>query len=119
MAADGWTVTVNSVTPAADAVVAAANEFNPIPQEGHQYVVVNVTYERTAAEPGLPLNVDIHFAAGEDSWEIAPAVVPDQLRLLDAVAAGTSVTGNLAFVVPNDAPGGAVVVTTANLTSGS
>ena len=102
LTADGWQVTVDTITLDATEAVAAANEFNPQPGAGEQYALVDVTVTRTGkAQSGLDLGVDLMVDG--TSVAPAPAQAPTQLHLLDEFAPGQAVRGQLAYVVPTAA----------------
>ena len=100
LAGEGWAVTVNSAQFDADETVAAANEFNPAAEDGEQYLLVNLTIERTTSPAASPLAIQVKVAAEDDTFHEAAAVAPEQLRLLEPVSPGTPITGNLAYLIP-------------------
>ncbi len=101
--AKGWTVKVNSAELNANATVASANEFNK-PEEGKQYVIVNVTVSNKSDQPEAPFTnvklsllppsgvaVDTAFVAG----------VPNEIDSTAQMQPGASATGSLVFEVPS------------------
>src|SRR5690606_26059996 len=55
-----WEVTVNGVQLAATEAVLAANIINPTPDEGDEYILVNVTATYVGADVGTPA-IDLGF----------------------------------------------------------
>lgn len=103
---DDWTVTVNSVDLNADEAIAAENPYNEAPEEGHQYILVNVTVQYTGTDPegGMPMeSVAFVSAAGNtfNSYD-KTAVEPDALDTLTTLYEGASETGNIAIHVPSE-----------------
>lgn len=99
---DGWTVTVNSFVPDANALVAAGNQFNDPPRDGMVYVSVNVTalYEgRDESRSGY----DIGFKVlGSDNKAVGVASQSLDSRFDDSaeVYSGGAITGDVIFEVP-------------------
>lgn len=106
----GWAATIEQVTFAADATVAAANEFNPAPQEGEQYALARITLERTAQNAAIPLDVGFTLTVGGEAHPVAAAVTPEPLNILAEIPAYSETTGTLAFLVPAAADTGEVTV---------
>lgn len=99
----------------ASATIAAANEFNPAPESGLQYLIVPVTLQNTGTsniDAGLATYSGISIVVNGSTYQKAPfAVLPNDLGSVHAVAPGTSATGNLAFEVPTGTVQGTWVVT--------
>lgn len=108
--ADGWTLTVNSVTFDATAEVAAANEFNPAPDADQQYALVAVTLERTAA-PSTALGIDVSLLIEGERVAPALAAAPTPLHLLADYTTGAPVAGQVAFLVPKGTDDAQVLMT--------
>jgi hypothetical protein len=97
----GWNVTVNSVSPNATDVVMKANSFNPAPETGQVYALVNITLERTAKTAGYPFDVEVNLrpSSGVDVSPAA-AAAPQRVDMLTQMQPGATATGNIAFLVP-------------------
>lgn len=111
-----WTVTVNSVDLDATDAVLAENQFNEDPEDGHTYILVNITAEYTGsdAEGDMPwANVEYVSPEGNTFAEAdATAVVPDAFDSFTTLYEGASETGNIALHVPaEDVASGALAVT--------
>jgi len=100
-----WEVTVNSVQLAATEAVLAANIVNPTPDEGDEYILVNVTATYVGADVGTPA-IDLGFGyVTSDGIAIDGlstfAVAPDALDQLTELYNGASISGNLVYAVPS------------------
>jgi hypothetical protein len=118
---NGYDVSVNSYTPAASALVASANEFNDKPAPGSQYVLVNLTVKNTGGDsdkriPGYDLNLKAISKSGK-SYESANcnAVTPEPLDKASDLFKGSSISGNVCFVVSDADSSGLVMYVDATL----
>ncbi|MCL2090355.1 MAG: hypothetical protein FWH11_03885 [Micrococcales bacterium] len=101
-----WEVTINSVTLGANDAVAAENQFNDPPPEGKQYALVNITATYVGTESSTPW-VTIKYVGADGSTASsydASAVVPDEFNSYTELYQGGSATGNIALLVPIEAP---------------
>lgn len=94
-----WTVTVNNFVPDASEAVAAANEFNPKPADGHVYALVNVTVQRVS-DPGSVFSLAFTL----DGLPSAAAEAPDRLDLIAPADPAAPLTGNIVFELGKSAP---------------
>lgn len=104
-----WAVIVNSVDLDANARVAATNQFNDPPAEGHVYILVNATAKYLGEDPQgeyPPLLVEYVTEAGNTirSSDV-PFVKPEPFNSSAPLYSGASTTGNFGFMVPDLAPG--------------
>lgn len=104
--ANGMTMRVEGLTRPADAIVERSSSFNPPPDPGHEYVLVElaITCERSEGETCLysPL---INFDLLGDAARYTPQIfLMDVPGLLEGgeIAAGGSVSGAMAFVIDQD-----------------
>jgi hypothetical protein len=79
---DDYDLTVISVTPDADEVVAAENQFNEAPAEGNQFFIARVEVTYTGSEtgnPGFDLNLQAVGASntGYTTFEDSCGTIPD------------------------------------------
>ncbi|WP_120004172.1 DUF4352 domain-containing protein [Nesterenkonia muleiensis] len=101
-----WSVTINSVDLDATDEVLAENQFNEEPEEGHHYMLVNVTAEYTGddAQGATPM-LSIAYVSPQgntyNSYDKS-AVEPDSFDSLTTLYEAASVTGNIAIHVPSD-----------------
>lgn len=101
-----WTVSINSVDLDADAAIAAENQFNDEPEEGHIYILVNLTAEYTGndAEGAIPM-ASISYVSPQgntfNSYDMS-VVEPDAFDSLTTLYEGASETGNIAIHVPSE-----------------
>lgn len=107
----GWTMTINSVQPDANAAIAELDpDARPAP-DGWQYVLLNVTmgYEGDPA-PEVQSGVEV-FAIGDDVlYPETGYVFYDGVMTFDDIPApGETVTGDKVFLVPTDAAASLVV----------
>jgi hypothetical protein len=108
-----YTVTVDSVTPNGNDIVAAENQFNSPP--AGQYVLVGITVTYKGADEGDPwLDLSTEFI-GTDARKYdtssCSAVIPDEVSDLPTLLAGGTATYQVCMDVPPTAiEGGRVVV---------
>lgn len=105
---NAWQVTLNSVNLDANADVAAANPYNPMPEDGKQWIVVNLSATYKGAQSAYSQDVRVDYV-GEDGQVITvsdPSAVPPEPSFYGTeMYAGGSVTGNLALLVPSSFDG--------------
>ncbi|MFT4259644.1 hypothetical protein [Microbacterium sp.] len=103
ISSDDWTVVVNSYTPDGNATVASGNMFNDEPTAGSHYEIVNYTVTYTGAESSYAAEVGVDLLTGSGnvigSFD-SLAVLADGFSL-DELYTGGSVTGSVAFLVPD------------------
>lgn len=102
---DGWEVTINGVQLGATDAVLAENMVNPSPDEGDEYILVNVTATYIGADTGMPA-IDLGFGyVTVDGVTVDGlstfAVAPDSLDRMAELYNGASITGNLVYAVPS------------------
>ncbi|GAA1453291.1 hypothetical protein ACFP47_00675 [Nesterenkonia lacusekhoensis] len=106
LSSSDWTVTVNSVDLDADAAVAAENQFNEGPAEGHTYILVNVTATYAGEDPdGASPWVGVSYvspAGNTFSAADQSVVTPESFDSLATLYEGASETGNIALHVPSE-----------------
>lgn len=112
---DEWDITINSVALGATDQVLAANPINQSPEDGYEYILVNVTATYTGADKSMPALTTINYVTPEgvtiDGLDTF-AVAPDALDTTSELYTGASATGNLALAVPSaTADAGVLVVT--------
>ncbi len=99
-----WAITVKDVTrgEAANAAIAAANQFNEPPRDGHEYVllgvdVTNIGEEQEAQDPSFGVDVRV---TGERNVLYSRASVVTPQRFEGQLFPGGTASGQLAFEVP-------------------
>lgn len=106
LSSSDWTVTVNSVDLDADAAVAAENQFNESPAEGHNYILVNLTATYTGEDPnGANPWVGVSYVSSAGNTFSAAdqsVVTPESFDSLATLYEGASETGNIALHVPSE-----------------
>ncbi|NLS09874.1 DUF308 domain-containing protein [Nesterenkonia sp. MY13] len=99
-----WTVVVNSVDFDADAAIASENQFNESPEDGHTYILVNLTATYTGDDPdgGEPWVSVSYVSPQGNSFRPSdrPVVEPDSFDRIATLFHGASETGNFALHVP-------------------
>ncbi|ROR72051.1 hypothetical protein [Bogoriella caseilytica] len=104
-----WVVIINEVQFGADEQVAAENQFNEPPPEGHSFVLIDVSATYTGTDSEMPmLGTDIAWvtSSGETLGSSdAFAVAPDAFDTTRELYEGGSETGNLVIAVPEDDEG--------------
>jgi hypothetical protein len=110
--AKGWTVKVTAADLDADATMARASIFSK-PGPGKQFVMVSLTTGHSGAraatllaEMKLSLRTTDGTTHGASWWH----PTPDRLNALAQVPPGGSISGNLAFEVPEAGVNGAVLL---------
>jgi hypothetical protein len=106
-----YEVAVTKYTPNADELVKAANEYNDPAPAGNQYVLVSMTVTSKGTEdkrvPAYDLFPKAVSASGK-SYEASSclATLPNPIDYFNDVFTGTSVSGDVCFIVANaDAAG--------------
>jgi hypothetical protein len=101
-----YSLTFANVTFNADAAIAAANEFNSLPDAGMQYLTVDETFTNTGTtgtvDPGAD-SVGIAFITPDGSTYAgghAFAVTPNAITGAAEVPVGGKVTGTAVYEVP-------------------
>lgn len=104
LSSSDWTVTVNSVDLDADAAVAAENPMNEASDEGHTYILVNVTATYAGEDPdGASPWVSVSYVSPEGntfSTSDQSVVEPEGFQRSATLYEGASETGNFALHVP-------------------
>jgi hypothetical protein len=102
---NGYDVTVNSYAPNASTAVAAISEYNDKPAAGTRYVLINLMITNSGGDtdkrqPGYDLIFKAVSESGK-SYENSDcsAVTPDPLDRFTDLFKGTSITGNVCFLV--------------------
>ena len=100
-----YTVTLGAITLDGNAQVAAAGEFNDVPEAGMQYIIVPVTYTYTGEESGTPwIDVSIEFVSaagtGHGPYEIV-AMLPNATTDVSELYPGGTGSGDMAIMVPS------------------
>ncbi|GAB3191012.1 hypothetical protein [Nesterenkonia suensis] len=101
-----WAVTVNSVDLDATAAVLEENQFNEDPEEGHTYILVNLSVQYIGDDPegDMPM-VSVSYVSPEGNTFAShdrSAVEPDSFDSMSTLYEGASTTGNIALHVPTD-----------------
>ena len=112
---DNWEVTVNAVNLDATDVILAENTFNDAPEDGHVYIMVELsaTYVGSDPEGDSPWVGLEYVSASGNSFETYDAFVsePNSFDRMGTLYEGASTTGNIALQVPaDDVAGGALRV---------
>lgn len=113
-----WQVSVEATIPDGTAAVAEANEFNPVPQDGHEYVVAPVVATFSGDETGmawLDLSIEFVSAAG-NTYDGFCGLMPDDLTMQGEQFPGATVEGSVCAEVPADQIDGGVWRVTEALT---
>lgn len=101
-----WEVTVTQAVLDADDIVLNHSEFNPSPQPGNHFVLVELQATRAAAPEATAARFSYEVFAqflgrGGVAYDEAFGDIPDPLAETGAVAPGDSVTGHLLFEAPS------------------
>ena len=104
-----WEVSVNSVELGATEAVLAENVLNATPDEGDEYILVNVSAAYVGGGTGTPA-VDLGFDyVTVDGVKVGTletfAVAPDAFDSLTELYPGGTITGNQVFAVPSATAG--------------
>ncbi|OSM44620.1 hypothetical protein [Nesterenkonia sp. PF2B19] len=101
-----WAVTVNGVDLDATDAVLAENPYNEDPEEGHTYILVDLSVQYTGDDPegDTPwVSVDYVSPAGNTFRSSdRVTVTPDSFDSMSTLYEGASTTGNVALHVPAD-----------------
>lgn len=101
-----WAVTVNSVDLDATDAVLAENEFNEAPEEGHTYILVDITVQYTGDDPegSMPMTSVAYVSPEGNTFDGTDmsAMAPNSFDSMSTLYEGASTTGNIALQVPAD-----------------
>lgn len=104
--ASDWDVTITSVDLNATDVILAENQFNEAPDEGHVYMMVELsaTYTGTDPEGDTPWVGVEYVSASGNSFEAHDAMVvaPNSFDLMETLYEGASSSGNIVLQVPTE-----------------
>jgi hypothetical protein len=115
-----WMVVVNSVSFGATDAVLAANQFNDAPEDGYEYVLINITttYTGVDADGQSPVFVGVEYVNPDgntfDTTDVF-VVGPDELDRLSTLYTGASATGNITLAIPSANSGQGVIAITPGL----
>jgi hypothetical protein len=100
---DDWSVVINSVNADGNPVVAEANQFNEAPPAGSHYEIVNytVTYKGEDSSYAAEVQVDAVTSGGSVIGSFDSFVVLTDDFSFDELYAGGSVTGSVAYLIPD------------------
>jgi len=98
-----WTVVINSVNPDGNAVVSEANQFNEPAPAGSHYEIVNYTVTYTGADSSYAaeVQVDAVLSSGSVVGPYDALVVLSDDFGFDELYAGGTITGSVAYLVPD------------------
>ena len=102
-----YEITVLSVTPNADDLVAAENEFNDPPAAGEQFFIARLSVTYTGSETGNPA-LDLNYQSVGDSsasyttFDNSCGVVPDDEYTLTELFEGGSAEVNICWAIDRD-----------------
>ncbi|GAA1182136.1 DUF4352 domain-containing protein [Nesterenkonia xinjiangensis] len=104
--ASDWAVTVNSVDLDATDAILAENPFNEDPEEGHAYILVDLSVQYIGDDPegDIPM-VSVDYVSAEGNTFRSSdmmTVAPDSFDSMGTLYEGASTTGNIALHVPAD-----------------
>ncbi|GGE59236.1 DUF308 domain-containing protein [Nesterenkonia cremea] len=106
LSSSDWTVTINSVDLDADAAIAEENPYNEAADEGHTYILVNVTATYTGEDPdGATPWVSVSYVSPEGNTfgtTDRAVVEPEGFDRMATLYEGASETGNFALHVPSE-----------------
>lgn len=109
--ANGWKVTILSVTPNANATIAATNSFNKAPASGNQFFMARISATRTATTNDRYGPYELYAVGGSNvsytSFSNSCGVIPDPVSSNEVFPGGT-VTGNVCWSI-NSADAGSLV----------
>lgn len=100
---DGWSLKVNSVTPNADALIAARNRFNDPPKPGRQFFIANVTAayigpDSKRFDGDFRLRTVGASAVSYTTFDDGCGVIPDELPDKEVFSGGI-ITGNICWSI--------------------
>lgn len=98
----GYEISVVSVTPNANRIVAEENPFNDPPGTGHQFFMTRVSITNTTSELQHPTPLLVFLAVGDLDFAYLPfrercGVYPDQLIGVREIASGETVEFNVCW----------------------
>ena len=98
-----WTVVINSVNPDGNGAVAEANQFNAAAPAGTHYEIVNYTVTYNGAESGYSMEIAVAAVTSSgnvvNSYDSLVSLTDDMG--LDELYTGGSLTGSVAFAIPD------------------
>ncbi|MEZ5258046.1 MAG: hypothetical protein R2705_14440 [Ilumatobacteraceae bacterium] len=98
-----WTIKVVSATPDAASEIAAANQFNDPPAEGHQFFLATVEATYTGSESStFWLDMDLRAVGGSAvtySFNASCGVIPNPINDAGETFPGGTITGNVCWSV--------------------
>lgn len=101
-----WTVSVNSVDLDATAAIEAENPMNESPDEGHTYILAEVTaqYDGDDAEGSTPMLSVAYVSPDGNTFNShdRTVVAPESFDSLSTLYEGASTSGNIALHVPTE-----------------
>jgi len=111
---DGWNIKVVSVTPNANSIVAATNQFNKAPKAGGQFFMVRLRYTRTGSDPkrflgGYRMRVLGSNNVAYTTFQNSCGVIPEDLTFGSEVYTNGSLEGNVCWQVSSSEVGSLVM----------
>jgi hypothetical protein len=107
----GWKVTILSVTPNANSLIAATNSFNKAPASGNQFFVARISAMRTATTSGRYGPYELYAVGASNvsytSFGNSCGVIPDPVSSNEVFPGGT-VTGNVCWQIASGDAGSLV-----------
>lgn len=103
-AVGNYEITLLDVTPDANAIVAAENQFNAPPEPGHQFYMVRIAATYTGTEPGTPW-IDLSFRAvgasgvGYTEFDNSCGVIPEEASNYSDVFEGAQIQFNICWAI--------------------
>lgn len=101
----GWVIVVNSITPLANDIVAAENQFNSPPATGTQFFIANLSATYTGSDESASLLIDLSYSALGPSnveyqdFSASCGVIPAELDVFTEVFQGGTITGNVCWAI--------------------
>jgi len=100
---NGWNVVINSVNPDGNGVVSEANQFNDAAPAGSHYEIVTYTVTYNGSESGYSMEVAVAAVTSSgnviNSYDSMVSLNDDMG--LDELYAGGTLTGSVAFAIPD------------------
>lgn len=115
ISSENWDTTITNVTLDATDEVLAENEFNETPDDGNQYMMIDVEMTYTGDEPDgeMPMATFEYVSAGGNTFDGLDdmVVAPNALDTLENMYNGASTSGSIAIQIPSeDAEAGVLAV---------
>lgn len=99
-----WEITPGKAVLDANAIIAAENQFNDVPDAGMVWAMLPLTIKYVGTETGNPfVDISVKFvsSAGTTHEQFdKSAVTPNDLTNLNEMYPGASATGNVAIMIP-------------------